>query len=92
MYLVIVQIMREKIDTSLFELEPYLINFYIERNLYEDIDLKNQFTKEKLPGPMSIREAASKNYVDYLFNYPNRLKKNNTYVDFDVQSFVKIVL
>ena len=32
-----------KIDTSLFVQKPYLRHNYIESNIEEDIDLKNQF-------------------------------------------------
>ena len=32
-----------KIDTSLFVQKPYLRTTYIESNIEEDIDLKNQF-------------------------------------------------
>ena len=53
-----------KTDTSLFVQKPYLRHNYIEANIEEDIDLKNQFRIKNLPDPISIREAASKNYVD----------------------------
>ena len=33
----------------------------------EDIDLKNQFRFKNLPDPVSIREPASKKYVDNNF-------------------------
>ena len=62
-----------KIDTSLFVPKPYLRTNYIEANI-EDIDLKNQFRIKNLPDPISIREAASKNYVDNLFNDPSIVK------------------
>ena len=41
---------------------------YVESNIEEDIDLKNQFRIKNLPDPISIREAASKNYLDNLFD------------------------
>ena len=70
-----------KIDTSLFVQKPYLRTNYIEADIEEDIDLKNQFIRMKnLPHPISIREAASKNYVDNLFNDPSILK-NNAHID-----------
>ena len=53
-----------KIDTSLFVKKPYLRNNNIESNIEEDIELKNQFRIKNLPDPVSIREAASKHYVD----------------------------
>ena len=49
------------IDTSLFVQKPYLRTNYIESNIEEDIDLKNQYIIKNLPDPISIREAASKN-------------------------------
>ena len=69
-----------KIDTSLFVQKPYLRTNYIEANIEEDIDLKNQFRIKNLPDPISIREAASKNYVDNLFN-DTSIVKNNAHID-----------
>ena len=37
-----------KIDTSLFVQKPYLRTNYIESNIEEDIDLKNQYRIKKL--------------------------------------------
>ena len=54
---------EQKIDTSLFVQKPYLRTNYIESNIEEDIDLKNQYRIKNLPNPISIREASSKNYV-----------------------------
>ena len=68
-----------KIDTSLFLQKPYLRTNYIESNI-EDIDLKNQFRNKNLPDLISIREAASKNYVDNLFNDPSKIK-NTSHID-----------
>ena len=69
-----------KIDTSLFVQKPYLRTNYIESNVEEDIDLKNQYRIKNLPDPISIREAASKNYVDNLFNDPSIIK-NSAHID-----------
>ena len=69
-----------KIDTSLFVQKPYLRTNYIESNVEEDIDLKNQYKIKNLPDPFSIREAASKNYVHNLFN-DGSIVKNNTHID-----------
>ena len=63
-----------KIDLSLFVQKPYLRTNDIESNIEEDIDLKNQFKIKNLPDPDSIREAASKNYVDNFFNDPSILR------------------
>ena len=58
-----------KIDTSLFFQKPYLRTNYIESSIEEDIDLKNQYRIKNLPDPVSLTEAASKNYVDNIFKY-----------------------
>ena len=64
-----------KSDTSLFVQKPYLRHIYKESNIEEDIDLKNQYRIKNLPDPISIRGAASKNYVDDLFNDTSIIKK-----------------
>ena len=71
---------EQKIDTSLFVQKPYLRKNYIESNIEEDIDLKNQYRIKNLPDPNSIREPASKNYVDNLFNDPS-IVKNDAHID-----------
>ena len=71
---------EQKIDTFLFVQKPYLRTNYIESNIEEDIDLKNQYRIKNLPDPISIREAASKNYVDNLFN-DSSILKNNAHID-----------
>ena len=63
-----------RIDISPFVQKSYLRTNFIESNIEEDIDLKNQYAVKKLPDPISIREAASKNYVDNLFNDPSVIK------------------
>ena len=49
-----------KIYTILFIQKPYLRTNYIQSNIEEDIDLKNQYRNEILRDPISIREPASK--------------------------------
>ena len=85
---------NDKIDTSLFVQKPYLRTNYIEANIEEDIDFKNQFRVKTVPDPISIREAASKNYVDKKFNDPSIIK-NTAHVDFNDKNldnvrFVKV--
>ena len=75
-----------KIDASVFVQKPYLGSNYIEANIEEDIDLKNQFRFKSLPDPVSAGEAASKNYVDNLFNDP-RLLKNTEHIDLNDRKF-----
>ena len=69
-----------KIDTLLFVQKHYLRTNYIETNIKEDIDLKNQSRIKNLPNPLSIRDACSKNYVDNLFNDPS-IVKNTAHID-----------
>ena len=72
----------KKIDTSMFVQKPYLRTNYFENNLEEDIDLKNQNRIKKLPDPISIREAASKNYVDIKFS-DSSIIKNTSHIKFN---------
>ena len=69
-----------KIDTSLFVQKPYLRTNYIESNIEEEIDLKNQFRIKKLPDSISIGEPVSKSYVDNKFNDPSKIK-NTAHID-----------
>ena len=71
---------QNKIDTTLFVKKPYLRSNYIEANIEEDIDLKNQYSVINLSDPISIGEAASKKYVDNLFN-DSSIVKNDTHID-----------
>ena len=68
-----------KIDTILFVQIPHLRINYIEANIEEDLDLKNQFRIKNLPDPISIREAST-NYVDKIFNNPS-IPKNTAHLD-----------
>ena len=55
---------------------------YIEANIEEDIDTKNQFRIKNLKDPISIRDACSRKYVDNKFNDPSIIK-NTDHVDFN---------
>ena len=81
-------------DTSMFVQKIYFRTKYIETYIEEDVDLKNQYGIKNLPNPLSIRKAASKNYVDNKFNDPS-ITKNSTHVDFNDKNldnvrFVKV--
>ena len=71
---------EKKIDTSLFVQKPYLRTNYIEANIEEDIDLKNQYKIQNLIDPTEIQDACSKNYVDKKFNDPSIIK-NTEHID-----------
>ena len=70
----------KKIDTSLFVQKTYLRHNYIEANIEEDINMKNQFKIENLPCPQENSDAVCKSYVDNLFNDPS-IVKNNAHID-----------
>ena len=79
----------DKIGTRLFVQKPYLRSNCIGSNIEENIDLKNQYRIKFLPDPISIREAASKSYVDDIFNDPS-IMKNIIHVDFNDKNLNKI--
>ena len=76
---------HDKINTSLFVQKPYLRTIYIEANIEEDIDLKGQYRIKNLLNPISIRETASKDFVDSKFNDPS-IVKNTDHVDFNEEN------
>ena len=80
---------EQKIDTSLFVRRPYLRFNYIESNIEEDIDLKDQYRIKILPNPISITEAASKLYVDSEIDQPS-LVRNNQDNDFNNNNLTNI--
>ena len=55
---------------------------FIESNIKEDIDSKNEFRIKNLPDLIRIGGAISKKYVDIMFNDPN-LKTKTAHVDFE---------
>ena len=65
-----------RVDTSLFVQKPYLSTNYLESNLEEDINLKNQYKSVNLPDPTNIQDACTKNYADNLFNDSSIVKKS----------------
>ena len=60
-------ISEQKIDTSLFVNKPYLRTNYIETDIEEDIDSKNQYKIKNLIDPINLDDACNKNYVDNIF-------------------------
>ena len=50
---------KNKTDTSLFVQKTYLRSNYIESDIEEDVDLKNQFRNKNLPDPISKRQLVS---------------------------------
>ena len=70
----------KKIDTNLFVRKPYLRTNYIEADMEENIDMKNQFKIKNLPCPQENSDAVCKSYVDNLSNDPSILK-NTVHID-----------
>ena len=78
---------QNKIDTTLFVKKPYLRTNYIEANIEEDIDLKNQFRIKNLPDPTEIQDACNKNYVDAKFN-DSSIVKNDAHIDLNDRNII----
>ena len=57
-----------KTGTCLFVQKRYLRTNYIEANIEEDINIKNQYKIKNLPCPQEKSDAVCKFYVDILFN------------------------
>ena len=70
----------KKIDTNLFVQKSYLRTIYIEANVEEDVNMKNQYKIKNLPCRQENSDAVCKSYVDNLFNDPSILK-NNAHID-----------
>ena len=83
-----------KIDTSLFVKKPYLKTNYIEANIEEDIDLKNQYKIKNLPDPSNIKDACNKNYVDNTINELSlvRNNKDNDFGNYKITNINSITL
>ena len=83
-----------KVDTSLFVQKPYLRTNYIESNIEEDIDLKNQYRIKNLPDPISITEACNKNYIDNAIDKSSlvRNNKDNNFGNYNLTNINSITL
>ena len=74
---------EQKIDTSLFEQKPYLRINYIESNIDQDIDLKNQYRTINIPLPINDKDIVSKNYIDNkIVDIIKRNIQNDEYISF----------
>ena len=59
---------------------------YLESNLEEDVDMKNQFEIKLLHCPQKNSDAVCKSYVDVGLNDRSRIR-NTTHVDFNDKNF-----
>ena len=63
-------------DTSLFVENRYLRTNYIEADIEEDINMRNQFKIKNLPYPQENSDAVCKSYVDNILNGSGIKKKH----------------
>ena len=82
-------ISENKSDTSLFVQKPYLRTNYIEANIEEDINMKNQFKIKNLPCPQENSDAVCKSYVDNSID-ESSLAKINQDNDFNIYNLTNI--
>ena len=85
---------EQKIDTSLFVQKPYLRTNYIEANIEEDLDIKNQYGIKNLPNPTNLQDACSKNYVDNAINEISLVRNNrdNDFGNYNLANINSITL
>ena len=74
---------NNKIDTSLFVQKPYLKTNYIEANIKEAIDLRNQYRILNIPIPINDNDIVSKIYIDNkIVDKIKRNVQNDDYISF----------
>ena len=85
---------EQKIDTSLFVNKPYLRRNYIEANIEEDIDLKNQYKIKNLIDPLNLHDACNKNYVDNSIDEISLIRnnKNNDFGNYNLTNINSVTL
>ena len=83
-----------KIDTSLFVQKPYLRTNYIESNIEEDIDLKNQYRIKNLPDPTNLQDACNKNYINNAIDEVSLVRNNqdNDFGNYNLTNINSITL
>ena len=85
---------NNKIDTSLFVQKPYLRTNYLEANIEEEIDLKNQYRIKNLPDPTNLKDACNKNYIDNAVDEVSlvRNNKDNDFGNYNLTNIISITL
>ena len=78
---------NNKKDTSLFVQKHYLRINYIEANIEEDINMKNQFKIKNLPCPRENSDAVCKSCVNNLFN-DSSIIKNTAHIDLNDKNII----
>ena len=59
-----IQNKNNKIDNSQYVQKPYLRTNYIESNIDQDIDLRNQYRIINIPLPVNEKDIVNKIYID----------------------------
>ena len=77
------------IYTSSCVQKPCIRTSYIQSNIEEDIDMKNQFKNRNLKTLSSHNETLSKSYVNIKFNDPS-IKTNSEHFDFNDKSVIAV--
>ena len=80
-----------KRDTFSLVRKPYLRSNYIESNIEEDIDMKNDFEIQNLLNPLDSQDIVPKLYVDEKENNPS-LIRNTEHVDFNNKIMILLAL
>ena len=74
---------ENKIDTSRFVQKSYLRSNYIETDIDNDINLKNQYRIINIPSPITDNDATNKIYIDTkIADVIKRNIQNNDYISF----------
>ena len=72
-----------KIDNSQFVQKSYLRSNYIEENIDQDIDLKNQYRITNIPTPVNDKDFVKKIYIDNkISDIIKKNNQNNDYISF----------
>ena len=80
---------ENKIDTSLFVQKHYLRTKNSESNIEDNIHMEKYFRIQNLNDPISIREAASKTYVNNFFIVTSIKKTVHTLSSTKISTFLK---
>ena len=74
---------ENKIDTSRFVQKSYLRSNYIETDIDQEINLKNQYRIINLPDPINDKDGINKIFIDKkIADIINRNNQNNDYISF----------
>ena len=81
-----------QIDTTNFVKKSYLKTNYIETNMEEDIDMKNQYYIKNIPNPINSNDCMNKIYADTIYlkissYHSNSIVRNDRNMNFNSTTF-----